>query len=59
MNYDKRYRELEARLNYLQAKKDMLLEGEMLLKKELASIQDETDILTKELLSIIEVIRKY
>jgi hypothetical protein len=58
VNHEKRYREIEAKLNYLQAKKDLFTEAEKLLKKEFALIQDEMDELTKELLSIVQVLRK-
>jgi hypothetical protein len=58
MDYEKRYRELEAKLNYLQAKKEMYTEAEKLLRKEFALIQNEMDALTKELLSVIEILHK-
>ena len=58
MDLEQRYRNLEAKLNYLSVKKDAYLEAEKLLKRELASIQDETDEITKELLSVMDQLRK-
>jgi phage-related tail protein len=58
LDMDKRYREVEAKINSLSAQKDIYHAAEKLLKKELAQIQDQIDELTKELLVLIDVIRK-
>ena len=58
MDYGQRYRELEAEINYHSVKKELYLEAERLLKKELAQTEDKIDELTKDLLAVIEILRK-
>jgi hypothetical protein len=58
LDYEKRYRELEAELNYYSVKKDLFLDGLKLLKKEIAQTDDKIGELTKELLEVIEFLRK-
>jgi hypothetical protein len=58
MDLAQRYRQLEAELNYLTAKKDLWHDAERLLKKELARTEDQIAELTKELLQVIKELTK-
>jgi phage-related tail protein len=58
LDYGKRYREVEAKINSLSVQKDIFTAAQKLIKKELASVEDQIDELTKELLDLIAVIRK-
>jgi hypothetical protein len=58
MDYGNRLKEIQAKLTYLSAQESIYYEAEKLLKKELASIEDQKDELTRELLAVMEILRK-
>lgn len=58
MDQNERLKEIQAKLAYLTAQLTIYYEAEKLLKKEIASIEDQKEELTKELLTIMENLRK-
>jgi hypothetical protein len=58
MDQNERLKEIQAKISTLTAQLTIYYEGERLLKKEIASVEDQKEELTKELLTIMEILRK-
>ena len=52
------YKKLEDQLSFYSKRKDNLEEGSKLIRKEISRIEDKIDEITKELLTLIAVLRK-
>ena len=55
---ESRYRLLEAQLNYFSGKKDLYLDAQKILKAELGRTEDKIGEITKQLLALIDEMRK-